>query len=147
MKFEKSRRGLPSAEPDMTPMIDMTFQLIAFFMFVLNFGEGQQDLSIRLPTSELARPPERATENLIVLQLTRQNTVLFNGEERQVADLTRPLAQERELLVKRKKTPADASVFIRADREAKTGVVQELIAKCQEQQFEVFRLRANAEQR
>ena len=27
----------------MTPMIDMTFQLIAFFMFVVNFSEAEQD--------------------------------------------------------------------------------------------------------
>ena len=37
----------------MTPMIDVTFQLIAFFMFVLNFSEVDQDQRINLPLSEL----------------------------------------------------------------------------------------------
>ena len=45
---------------DMTPMIDVTFQLIAFFMFVLNFSEVDQDQRINLPSSELARPPDVA---------------------------------------------------------------------------------------
>ena len=46
-------------EPDMTPMIDMTFQLIAFFMFTINFSDTEQDQRVTLPASELAKPPER----------------------------------------------------------------------------------------
>ena len=42
----------------MTPMIDMTFQLIAFFMVLINFSEVEQDQRITLPASELAKPPE-----------------------------------------------------------------------------------------
>lgn len=38
-----------TAEGDMTPMIDMTFQLIAFFMVLINFAEGDQDQRIKLP--------------------------------------------------------------------------------------------------
>ena len=39
-------------------MIDVTFQLIAFFMFVLNFSEVDQDQRINLPlerTGQAAR--------------------------------------------------------------------------------------------
>jgi biopolymer transport protein ExbD len=146
MKLKRAGHALDTPEPDMTPMIDMTFQLIAFFMVLLNFGEGQQNQRIKLPSSELAKPPERATENLIVLQLTEQNTVLAGGEELSVDGLTRQLLAERELLRQRGKVPADATVFIRADRFAKTGIVQEVIAKCQEQQFERFGLRVKSEQ-
>ena len=38
----------------MTPMIDMTFQLIAFFMVLINFTEADQNQAINLPSSELA---------------------------------------------------------------------------------------------
>ncbi len=31
------------AEPDLTPMIDMTFQLIAFFMVLMNFSASEQN--------------------------------------------------------------------------------------------------------
>ena len=43
-------------EGDLTPMIDMTFQLIAFFMVLINFTEADQDERIKLPTSVLAKP-------------------------------------------------------------------------------------------
>ena len=146
MKFRKSP-AVEACEPDMTPMIDMTFQLIAFFMVLLNFGEGEQDMSITLPSSELAKPPETATEAPIVLQLTKRNTVLVGGEDLPVSGLTRPLANERKALQAQQMSPADATVFIRADRDAQTGVVQELIQQCQANGFEKFALRAKSEDR
>lgn len=129
----------------MTPMIDMTFQLIAFFMVLLNFGEGEQDQSIKLPSSELAKPPEVASVAPIVLQLTDRNTVLIAGDELPVIGLAGPLARERAALAARQITPEEATIFIRADRNAKTGVVQEVIQQCQSNGFEKFALRAKSE--
>ena len=51
-------------------MIDVTFQLIAFFMFVLNFTEVDQDQRVNLPLSELARPPDVAYDEPLTIQLT-----------------------------------------------------------------------------
>ena len=136
-----------SAEADMTPMIDMTFQLIAFFMVLLNFGEGEQDMTIKLPSSVLAKPPESAAEAPIVIQLTGHNTVLMAGEELPVTALAAPLARERAALELRELTPADATVFIRADVDTKTGIVQEVIKQCQDVGFEKFGLRAKHEEK
>jgi biopolymer transport protein ExbD len=146
MKFKKPAMSV-SAEPDMTPMIDMTFQLIAFFMVLLNFGEGEQDQRIKLPTSNLAKPPDAASEYPIVIQLTDKNTVLLGGEELPITGLLAPLSRERRVLQERQMNPADATVFIRADRDAQTGVVQEVIAQCQSLNFEKFALRAKNEER
>ncbi len=42
-------------EADMTPMIDVVFQLIAFFMVIMNFEATQADERVKLPTSDLAK--------------------------------------------------------------------------------------------
>ena len=130
-----------TAETDMTPMIDVTFQLIAFFMFVLSFSENDQDQRIKLPKSELAKPPEGRTDAPITLQLTRRGTVYYLGDEVPVSDMGRMLLRESQLLERRQQAPADANVVIRADADAQTGVVQELIQVCQETGFEKFSLR------
>jgi biopolymer transport protein ExbD len=52
-----------------------------------------------------------------------------------------PLFREKQVLERQGKKPADASVIIRADASSKTGIVQELIQKCQENGFEKFALR------
>ena len=57
--------GPAVVENDMTPMIDVTFQLITFFMFVLNFSEAEQDERIQLPSSQLAKPAEGVVEEIL----------------------------------------------------------------------------------
>jgi biopolymer transport protein ExbD len=141
------KHGAKFAEGDMTPMIDMTFLLIAFFMVLINFTEADQNERIRLPSSELAKPPETPLQLPITLQLTKEGTVLFIGEEVPVADLKSPLRRERELLERRGDNVADATIIIRADADAKTGKVQELMKICQDIKFEKFALRAKQEEK
>jgi len=130
------------AEGDMTPMIDMTFQLIAFFMVLINFSEADVNERIKLPSSALAKPPDAPLEHPIFLQLTREGTVLIGGDEVAVPALKSHLVREAQVLELKKKSPADAMIIIRADADAKTGVVQEVVQVCQETRFERFALRA-----
>ncbi len=135
-------RAIPLGEGDMTPMIDMVFQLIAFFMVLLNFSEADQSDRVKLPTSELARPAESPFEFPVFIQLTSDKSVILGGEEVPLAGLKPYMEREVEFLRLKQKTPSDATVIIRADANAPMGTVQEVIQTCQEAQFEVFALRA-----
>ncbi len=86
-----SPEGAKASEGDMTPMIDMTFQLIAFFMVLLNFGEGEVDARIKLPSSQLAKPADTPLEAPVVLQLTDDDKVIFSGDPMPISELDRPL--------------------------------------------------------
>ena len=77
MRFGK--RNSPSAEPDMTPMIDMTFQLIAFFMFTINFSDTEQDQRVTLPASELAKPPDAPYDHPLTIHLTNRGEYIYAG--------------------------------------------------------------------
>ena len=148
MRVTKRRRGAGFAEGDMTPMIDMTFQLIAFFMVLINFSEADQNQAIRLPSSELAKPPETALQDPITVQLTQKGTVIMGPEEVDIENLDKLLIREKQLL---EAIPGSSSrtatVIIRADRQAKTGEVQKVIKICQERGFEKFALRAKQQER
>ncbi|MBN1908237.1 MAG: biopolymer transporter ExbD [Pirellulales bacterium] len=148
MRFTHRREAV-SAECDMTPMIDMTFQLIAFFMVLINFAEADQNQRIHLPTSQLAKPPEAPFEIPVTLHLTKDGTVIYAGEEVPLQQVE-PLLRREKSFIERglygKHKPRDATVIIRADAEAKAGQVQELIALCQGLEFEKFALRAQQEE-
>lgn len=146
MRF-KVRHAVEPVHPDMTPMIDMTFQLIAFFMVVISFSEAEQNERIRLPSSVLAKPPESAVETPVTLQLTDVGTVLFGGDEVAVEALPPLLARERAVIERLQKDVTAATVIVRADMRAKAGVVQQLIRLCQESGFEKFNLRAKQQER
>lgn len=139
-------KEMPAVEADMTPMIDMTFQLIAFFMVLINFTEAEQNERITLPLSALATPPDAPPESPLTIQLTKDGTVLFAGEEVPVGGIEPYLLREVQLLESLNRSPTEATVIIRADATVRTGVVQEVIKACQEKRFEKFSLRAKQEE-
>lgn len=139
------RHSTNIVEGDMTPMIDMTFQLIAFFMVLINFSQGEQNERILLPDSQLARPPEGPLESPITLHLTKEGTVIIGGEEVSISGLGPYLSREANVLRIKGKPVSDASVIIRGHKDARTGKVQELIKECQKNSFEKFALRAKEE--
>ena len=142
-----SKRGAPFSKGDMTPMIDMTFQLIAFFMVLVNFSEADQNELIRLPSSELAKPPEAPPKSPITLQLTSDDIVIMHADQYPLSRLRDGLLREKAEMKKIPgSSPQAATIVIRADREAKTGRVQEVIKICQETGFEKFALRAKEQQ-
>jgi len=140
--IRRRTRGPVVADIDMTPMIDMTFQLIAFFMFVVNFSEAEQDDRIQLPSSQLAKPAEMPFEVPITLQLTSSGSVVYAGELFEVASLGTVLEREKTVIIDTGQEPSAATIIVRADGRSPTGEVQEIIRICQEKGFEKFALRA-----
>ena len=130
-------------EADLTPMIDMTFQLIAFFMLVINFSDVEQDQRIKLPASELAQPPDSAYDQPLTIHLTEDGRFIYAGRDHTGLDQLRSaLLRETQIIVRHtSKEISDVTVIIRADEDARTGLVQEIIQACQELEFEKFALR------
>ena len=141
MRFKKTT-GSGILEGDLTPMIDMTFQLIAFFMVLINFSQTEADQNILLPESVLAKPPDHPVEFPITIQLKQDGGVIYGGQELASMQRLRPyLVNERSVLEGRDQV-GDATVIIRAHRKAKAGDVQRLMELCQEEKFVKFKLRA-----
>ena len=138
-----TRGKLPNVEEgDLTPMIDMTFQLIAFFMVLINFSEAEQDKRIRLPQSELAIPSDQPLEEPRTIQLTSNGLVLFQGDEVSLEGLRPLLIREKQVLQRMEATGPDrVTVIIRADEAVPTGDVQKVMQTCQDQGFADIRLR------
>lgn len=143
MKLSKVNTQI--TEMDMTPMIDMTFQLIAFFMMLINFSEGDRNERIKLPSSELAKPVVAPLDSPITLHVTDEDSVIIGGQEVSVEGLKPFLDREASVLTMRGKAPSTATIIIRGDVDAKTITVQDVIKTCQLAKFERFVLRAKEE--
>jgi len=115
-------------EGDLTPMIDMTFQLIAFFMLVINFSDVEQDQRVTLPASELAQPPETPYEQPLTIHLTEDGRFIYAGKIISEMDQLRSaLLRETQIILRHTtKSLSDVTVIIRADEDAKTGLVQQV---------------------
>jgi len=141
------------AEVDMTPMIDIVFQLIAFFMVITNFENTRADERVKLPKDILAKPPEVARENDLLLNIgyvrnaageKESDPLLFygNGETYPVLEIGPILNRERRYFSDLGTDPKQVTIVIRSDAEVPTGLVQEVIKMSQEAEFEKFALKA-----
>jgi biopolymer transport protein ExbD len=148
----RSRLGEHAAEMDMTPMIDVTFQLITFFMMTINFVQAEQTQRVQLPHSEIAQPPPEASQEVFVTLHVDDvgNVIVFRGREYTLDSVEPALkqaiqeeTQRRDRSRKRVTSAKEISVIIRGDRNAQTGFVQKVIEKCQRLEFTKFKLRAD----
>jgi biopolymer transport protein ExbD len=141
MRF--ATRQAAGAEPDMTPMIDIVFQLLAFFMFTINFSVTEQDQRVTLPASELAKPPDAPYDHPLTIHLTERGQYIYAGEALPGLDQLRSALLREKQIIERYAVEKleDVTIVIRADEDAQTGLVQEIIQLCQELQFERFALR------
>ena len=67
MRFQATEINIP--EVDMTPMIDIVFQLLTFFMLVSSFDNLKADERVKLTENQMARPPEVAREKELLLNI------------------------------------------------------------------------------
>lgn len=155
MAKRPQKSGAPDADVDMTPMIDVVFQLLAFFMVITNFEQTQADERVKLPRDVLAKPPETQVEHKLVLNVGYLRNMKGEREDPQPylfnfggEDMTHPLqaadALNREARIYSQKgtEPAEVTIKIRSDSEVPTGIVQEMIKLCQDSGFEIFAMSA-----
>lgn len=148
MRFEKRRKKTKILEGDLTPMIDMAFQLIAFFMLLINFSEVEKTEEINLPDSVIAKPPEEVPEYTIMLNLDDDGTVSLGPKNVGEVEGLRPiLTHEIGMAARERVAKENINVIIRADRNVRTGLVRDLMRKCGEVELVDFALRVKSQVR
>ena len=138
-----------SAEPNLTPMLDMVFQLVTFFMLVINFKSAQLDMNLKLPVVGSARPVDtKGQEDLLVLNINKEGQLTVYNTPK---DLDSYIAGEAQssLLAARQKNPQlqmgdelPTTVVIRADRATPFKLLNRVIQECQKNGFRNFSLKA-----
>ena len=136
------------AEPNLTPLLDMVFQLITFFMLVINFKGASMDLSLKLPVLGSARPLERHGKlEPLLLNIDAEGRVTVQGKkidvEQFITKEARVLKNQLQILG----TPIEngelpVPVIVRADRSAPFHLVNRILKLCQDQGYRQFSLSA-----
>jgi biopolymer transport protein ExbD len=139
-----------SAEPNLTPILDMVFQLITFFMLVINFKTAAMDLDLKLPVVGSARPVDtQGQEDLLILNINSQGQLRVYGQL--VNNVPTYIANEAQasLLVARRNNPQvksgdelPSTVVIRADKSTPFAMLNQIIEACQTNGYRKFALKA-----
>lgn len=106
-----ARINIEDSKIDMTPMIDMVFLLLTFFMFTAKLVEIDSDKAVNLPRADAARPDNRGP-SVVILNIHKDDEGVFlNGRHYTPDALVAVLADTM------KRDPG-SSVVIRGDGRA-----------------------------
>jgi biopolymer transport protein ExbD len=138
-----------SAEPNLTPILDLVFQLITFFMLVINFESRALDTTLQLPVVGSARPVDtKGQEDLLILNVDDAGQLKLYGKAQEIASYIASEAQASRLAARRTNPnlkPGDelpTTVVIRADEQTPFGLLNRVIKTCQDNGFRKFALKA-----
>jgi len=142
------------AEPNLTPLLDVVFQLITFFMLVINFSSENYDQRVRLPVAGSARPieePKQVAEDRLVLNVDRDGHLLMGGEAQPLHKAIETIKHQAELIrinlkvanIKLNATgDLPTTIILRADKDTDFSSLIGVIKACQSQGFRKFALKA-----
>lgn len=145
--------GAVRAEPNLTPLLDIVFQLITFFMLVINFSTDNYDQRVRLPVAGSAKPVEgmKSADDRLVLNIDRDGNLLWGGKELGIELAGQEINTQAQLVKLNLKTagkplkPGESlptTIVIRADRATPFSQLYRLITVCQTNGFTKFALKA-----
>lgn len=117
MKFNRLRSKSEEVFINLTPLIDVVFLLLIFFMVTTTFATVRHGIKVELP--KVTIPQEKVQEN-VVISITKDNQIYIGGtlirDERNILNVLRQeISKKGELIV------------INADKEVKHGRVVEMM--------------------
>jgi len=143
ISHSRSARG----EPNLTPILDMVFQLITFFMLVINFKTNQIDTQMDLPVVGTARPVKADGLQLMMVNINnRGQFTVFNKpySDPQMEQYIAAQAASDRLAARRTKSSFDdaddlpTTVVIRADRNTPFEKLHHALKLCQANHYRDF---------
>jgi biopolymer transport protein ExbD len=144
-------------KPDMTPMMDVCFQLIIFFVLIMTIAKDEDAQKVKLPLAleppivEDEQLPRSVNVNVVApAQLLGWGQTLDLGGEagrQRFRDLMRLeakiLAEEQQQHTSAGAGSAlDATVVVRVSEDVDYEIFQRVISLCQEAGFQRFQLKA-----
>ena len=136
MKFKNKREGIRS-NVDMTPMIDIVFQLILFFLVSTTFAT--------LPGIKLNLPQSHTAESTSLMGITitadSNGALYFNDKEVSMTGLAEELLTFDTGTTKKEEFP----VSLEADSEVTNGTIVKIFDVIRESGYCVINLRTTAE--
>ncbi|MFO0807893.1 MAG: biopolymer transporter ExbD [Gemmataceae bacterium] len=138
------------AEPNLIPLLDLVLQLVMFFMMCANFAMQENDQSIKLPTSQQAKPVADTGPDVLHLGIDQDGAVRVVGRP--------PLTTDEEIVTflrldvyeankrraaERGESEVRTLVIVRADRNTAYEKVYRVMRQCQQAGLRKLQLRAD----
>jgi biopolymer transport protein ExbD len=116
----------PNVSFNMTPMIDVVFQLIIFFMVSSSLVQQESLIAVDLPTAKTSRMPKASESG------SRKITINITGEDHVFLGMT-PVDRDQlrlYLIAEQSRSSKPLAVRIRTDRRVPSRVIEPILVIC-----------------
>ena len=120
---------------DLTPMVDVVFNLLIFFALSLNFVTSSGGINVKLPEASTAKPIK--AEN-ITINLTKTGQIYYNKEVASIKQIRKKLKEVKD---------KDSLVIIRADDQVEHGKVVEAMDVAKSEGFSKLAIAVQKEEK
>ena len=110
---------------ELTPLIDVVFLLLIFFMVSTAFVDFPRRMDIALPTSKASNENQAAQS--IEIEMTKDKTIFLNGKKVSLAGL--------EQFLEKIQQPGEKKALVRADKNLPYGEVVQVMGALQAAQI------------
>jgi len=142
MKMSKDV-GLEETEVDMTPMIDVTFLLLIFFVIVSTLTRMETEAEVELPLADQAQTEEAPEVDQLIVNVEKDGDIYIIGQKCTDDQVSAILATE----AKKSKAPdgfSERSIVVRGHEKVKYSRIQWIMKQCLENGIWKLRLAAQA---
>ncbi|HUX03253.1 MAG: biopolymer transporter ExbD [Phycisphaerae bacterium] len=123
MRLDRTAEQHERVELNLTPMIDVVFNLIIFFMVATKFAEIERDMLVNPPAAQHAQPVTAVPRELIV-NVTDDGRFVIAGVEYTPEDLDR-------LIARAVAENPDQSVVVRGDKRVVLQLPVNVLSLCE----------------
>jgi biopolymer transport protein ExbD len=126
-------KGRAASEMNMTPLIDVVFQLILFFLLASSFVEEERSLAVTLPQASEARPLTMRPRELIV-NIDADGNYFVSTQKITAPQVLQVLIQAHT------NNPGRQTVLIRADKRCRWQAVVTVMDLCNKANIRDYRV-------
>ena len=112
----------PGPTIELTPIIDMVFLLLIFFLVATTYQQSEREIAIALPEAEAAGPISTMLREIII-NVDGQGQIIVGGQ-------TMSLEELRSLVADAVKVNADQKVSVRGDKDIAYGTIARVLDVC-----------------
>lgn len=137
MAMKTSRQGSgETLNVDMTPLIDVTFLLLIFFMTVSTFNEMERMAEVELPVAFQARIEEDVSKKRLVINVEEDGNIVMYNQNMNMAQFEQSLEKYARGLKQLEAKTGAAPIVVRGDKKTEYRHVKNVLAKVYELRFE-----------
>lgn len=112
----------PGPSIEMTPIIDMVFLLLIFFLIATTYQQSERELAIALPEAEAAGPISTMLREIII-NIDSRGAIIVGGQSMTLEEL-------RSLLADAIRVNPDQKVSVRGDKDLAYGIIARVLDVC-----------------